>query len=46
MYDINDNEEFMQPLPRRVKSYIIMNYMFDDIIYNHRFFFNMKLPLS
>ena len=46
MYDINDNEEFMQPLPRKVKTYIIMNYMFDDIIYNHRFFFDMKMNLS
>jgi len=39
-------EEYMQPLPLKVKRYIILNYMFDDIIYNHRFFFNMEANLA
>ena len=30
----------MNQCPRRVKNYILTEYLFDDIIFKHRFFFN------
>jgi len=42
MKTISKDNEYMNQLPKQIKRYIIINYLFDDIIYNHRFFFNTE----
>lgn len=37
---IKKDNEYLNQCPRQVKNYIMKNYLFDDIIFNHRFFFN------
>ena len=34
------NNEFIKTLPRSIKKGIVVHYLFDDIFYNFRFFFN------
>jgi len=39
---IKKDNEYLNQCPRQVKNFIMKNYLFDDIIYNHRFFFNTQ----
>jgi len=37
---VGKENEFINALPRNVKRGIVVHYLFDDIFYNFRFFFN------
>lgn len=37
---VQKDNEFINALPRQIKRGIIVHYLFDDIFYNFRFFFN------
>ena len=37
-----DKLVYLQQVPEIIQSYILKKYLFDDIIYNHRFFFNLQ----
>ena len=37
---ITKDDEYLNQCPRQVKNYIMIQYLFDDIIFKHRSFFN------
>ena len=39
---ITKDDEYLNQCPRRVKNYIMIEYLFDDIIYKHRRFFGSQ----
>jgi phosphatidylserine/phosphatidylglycerophosphate/cardiolipin synthase-like enzyme len=38
--EVESGNEFISALPRTVKRGIVVHYLFDDVFYNFRFFFN------
>ena len=38
--EIRENESFIKAMPKSIKHGIVVHYLFDDIFYNFRFFFN------
>jgi potassium voltage-gated channel Eag-related subfamily H protein 8 len=39
---IQDNDEFLNALPNQIKRYIIKQYLFDDVFFRFRLFFNTQ----
>ncbi len=38
--EIRENVSFMKAMPKSIKRGLVVHYLFDDIFYNFRFFFN------